>query len=65
MSVEFKEGIKVKVKSDHKLYPGKEGYFRFLAGKAKDCQVCSEHPPANGGWNVYFVVGTNDLEEVK
>lgn len=62
---EFKEGQKVKVKDDHKLYPGKQGYFRFDAGKAKDCLVCSDYPVANGGWNSYFVVGAEDLEEVK
>lgn len=65
MSVEFKEGQKIKVKGDHKFYPNREGYFRYLAGKANDCFVCSQHPVANGGWNVYFVVGANDLEEVK
>jgi len=62
---EFKEGQKVKVKTDHAIYPGKEGFFRFMAGKEKDCSVCSVHPVANGGWNTYFVVGKDDLEEVK
>lgn len=62
---EFTENQKVKVKDTHALYPNRQGYFRYQADKAKDCMVCSVYPVANGGWNEWFVVGKDDLEEVK
>lgn len=60
---ELKENQKIKVKADHKFHGGKEGYFRNMNGKNKDCAVCSLYPVANGGWNIYFVVGLEDLED--
>jgi hypothetical protein len=54
-------GQKVKIKDEHPLYGGKEGYFQFIPLKAPDCIVCSTH--LHDRWNSHFVVGRADLVE--